>query len=80
MAEDDAMMSEDARPLRVLRFQEFTSSSGLADLIEQVEGFIDRAGDEDADPPKPETEEARLHSWQYQVEGGTHNLVLIYTE
>ena len=73
-------MAIDAQELRQINFQEFVSDAGLPDLIQQVEGFVSRGGDESASDPKPETDQARLLDWRYQADGGSHYLVLIYTE
>lgn len=64
--------------LRILEIQHFSDSDPDA-LMDAVESFLGGGGDESVSP-SPESEEATLIDWEYQVDGGTHHIVLIYTE
>lgn len=57
--------------LRNLRVQTF-SGGDLATVASQAEDFFKSGGEE--------TDQGRMLGWRYQVDSGTHHLVILYTE
>lgn len=60
-----------SQQLRDLKIKVFTESSGSA-LESSVQDFFQAGG--------TSTDQARIVSWTYQVDGGEHHLTLIYAE
>lgn len=58
----------DLRNLRVKTF----SGSDLAVVATEAEEFFKSGGEE--------TDQARMIGWRYSADGGTHHLVILYTE
>lgn len=57
--------------LRNVRTRTFTGSS-LEDVAAEAETWLKAGGEE--------TDQGRLLDWSYDADGGTHHIVILYTE